>query len=114
MTEAEIMKALECCIKSNHFGECFENGCPLVNEEGCKVGEETLYPHLFDLINRKNAEIAGFKTLTNKTFVARIIREFLEKAKSKAKKGRGFLGNAYYSVSVDDLDQIAKEMGVEL
>jgi cytochrome c2 len=61
MTEAEIMKALECCIKSSHFGECFENGCPLVSEEGCKVGKETLYPHLLDLINRKNAEIEEYK-----------------------------------------------------
>ena len=52
----EIIKALECCCKSSHFGECFKNQCPLVSENGCKVGEETLYPYLLDLINRLQAQ----------------------------------------------------------
>ena len=56
MTDNEIIKALECCIKSSHFGECFENKCPLVSEQGCKVGKETLYPYALDLINRLQAE----------------------------------------------------------
>ena len=56
MTDNEIVKALECCIKSSHFGECFKNQCPLVSEKGCKVGKETLYPYLLDLINRLQAE----------------------------------------------------------
>ena len=56
MTDNEIKKALECCIKSSHFGECFENQCPLVSEKGCKVGKETLYPYTLDLINRLKAE----------------------------------------------------------
>lgn len=57
LTDAEIKKALECCIKSSHFGECFENECPLVSEKGCKVGRETLYPYALDLINRQEEEI---------------------------------------------------------
>ena len=56
LTDTEIVKALECCIKSSHFGECFKNDCPLVSEQGCKVGKETLYPYALDLINRKDAE----------------------------------------------------------
>lgn len=56
MTDIEIKKALECCIKSSHFGECFENKCPLVSENGCKVGKETLYPYALNLINRLQAE----------------------------------------------------------
>ena len=56
LTDSEIVKALECCIKSSHFGECFENKCPLASENGCKVGKETLYPYAFDLINRQKAE----------------------------------------------------------
>ena len=57
MTDSEIVKALECCIKSSHFGECFDNKCPLVSEQGCKVGKETLYPYALDLINRLQAKV---------------------------------------------------------
>ena len=56
LKDNEIIKALECCCKSSHFGECFKNQCPLVSENGCKVGEETLYPYLLDLINRLQAQ----------------------------------------------------------
>ena len=56
-TDEQIKKALECCVKSTHFGECFENKCPMVSEDGCAVGKETLYPYVFDLINRQEAEI---------------------------------------------------------
>lgn len=61
MTDKDIIKALECCIKSSHFGECFDNKCPLVSEKGCEVGKETLYPYVFDLINRQKAEIERLK-----------------------------------------------------
>lgn len=57
LTDAEVKKALECCIKASHFGDCFENQCPLVSEKGCKVGKETLYPYVLDLINRQNFKI---------------------------------------------------------
>lgn len=57
MTDNEIIKALECCIKSSHFGECFENECPMASEKGCRVGNETLYPYALDLINRQKEEI---------------------------------------------------------
>ena len=33
MTDEQIAKALECCIKSDHFGECFANKCPMISEE---------------------------------------------------------------------------------
>ena len=68
MTDNEILKALECCIKSSHFGECFENKCPLVSEEGCKVGKETLYPYAFDLINRQKAEIERLEKLYDQSY----------------------------------------------
>lgn len=63
LTDEEIKKALECCIKSSHFGECFENQCPLVSEEGCKVGEETLYPYTLDLINHLQEENERLKNI---------------------------------------------------
>ena len=62
LTDNEIVKALECCIKSSHFGECFENKCPLVSEKGCKVGKEILYPYALDLINCLEARIGVYET----------------------------------------------------
>lgn len=66
MTDNEIIKGLECCIKSSHFGECFENKCPLVSEKGCMVGKETLYPYALDLINRQKAEIERLEESRNR------------------------------------------------
>ena len=60
-TDEQIKKALECCVKSTHFRECFENKCPMVNEYGCAVGKETLYPYALDLINRQEAEKADLQ-----------------------------------------------------
>ena len=56
-TDEEVIKALKCCIKTDHFGDCFGNDCPFVSEHGCRVGKETLYPYVLDLINRQKAEI---------------------------------------------------------
>ncbi len=69
---------------------------------------------VLDLLDKKNNAIRGYKSLTNKTFIAKFAKGFLDKAKAKAKRGRGFLGNVYHSVRVSDLEEIAKEMGVEL
>ena len=60
-TDEEIIRALECCIKTDHFGDCFWNDCPFVSEHGCKVGKETLYPYVLDLINRQKAEVESLK-----------------------------------------------------
>lgn len=65
LTDAEVKKALECYIKSSHLGECFENECPLVSEEGCKVGKETLYPYVLDLINRKEKKMTELQELVD-------------------------------------------------
>ena len=57
-TDAEIKKALECC--KNILPNCPE--CPIVSEEGCKVGKETLYPYVLDLINRYEEQLATFES----------------------------------------------------
>ena len=58
MTDEQIVKALECCIKSDHFGECFANKCPMISEEGCKVwnDDHKLLNMLYDLIKRQQAD----------------------------------------------------------
>ena len=84
-TDEEVIKALECCVKSSHFGECFDNKCPLVSEHGCKVGKETLYPYAIDLINRQKAEIESLKDLIIRndekhlSYTARLFKEERER-----------------------------------
>ena len=63
MESKDIIKSLECCIKSSHLGECFENKCPLVSEKGCKVGKETLYPYALELIKNQQAFIKKYENI---------------------------------------------------
>ena len=63
MTDEQIVKALECCIKSDHLGECFANKCPMISEEGCKVwnDDHKLLNMLYDLIKRQQEEIESLE-----------------------------------------------------
>ena len=104
MSEKDVVERFEYLISQAKAEQSFV--CEWTSREDLEF--------VLNLLDQKNKEIAGYKALTNKTFVAKIVKEFLERAKAKAKKGRGFLGNAYYSVSVADIEETAKEMGVEL
>ena len=116
MTEAEIMKALECCKNDdcdhcqNNFGNCYAN----------------LAGFALDLINSKNAEIEKMKLFEEKRkeivyraylddlgmearIKAEAIKEFAERLKLDFGDDWGIVACGF-----DQLDQIAKEMGVEL
>lgn len=129
MTEAEIMKALECASFVYKNEVLTFKGIPI--EEFSKA--------VVDLINRKNAENERLKKIINtsaiilparkcgKTFLikttiekitesartaarAEAIKEFAERVKSK-----GYTNSfCKLLLSKEDIDQIAKEMGVEL
>jgi hypothetical protein len=125
LTEAEIMKALELCGKRS-------NGCADCPYFGIG-GHDKLNRDILDLINRKNAEnerlsvvahlgnlrADGYRVMRDRalkaeaeieTARAEAIKEFI--ATLKAKKGlESFCG---YRIFDWELDQIAKEMGVEL
>ena len=90
LTEQEIMKALECCI----LGDC--QGCYYgdTDQRHCK---DDLMQNALDLINRKNAEIERAR--------AEAIKEFAERVK--------MLNNTNLILWNEQIDQIAKEMGVE-
>lgn len=65
MTDNEIIKALECCIDSSHFGDCFELGCPIASADGCDAYEDDkLLKSALDLITRQKAEIERLGTAT--------------------------------------------------
>jgi hypothetical protein len=123
MTDNEIVKALECCIKSSHFLECFENECPCISEQGCKVGKETLYPYALDLINRQKAEIERLKEQLNskykwenmlgkkiKEVKAEAIKEFAERLKEKKFELDDQNEDIFYAVEVSDIENLVKEM----
>ena len=72
MTDNEIIKALECCIKAETWGDCEKMGCPASTKQGCHFYlrtdddyENTIYIEIFkdalDLINRQKAEIEALK-----------------------------------------------------
>jgi hypothetical protein len=116
MTDAEIKKALECCIKSHHFADCFKNKCPCVSEDGCAVGKETLYPYALDLINRQQAEIERLQKENNQfadigkmysEIKSEAIKEYREKAAIKlAENAR----SDYWHWIDDTLYEVEKEM----
>jgi hypothetical protein len=103
MTEAEIMKALECCTDGSGKG---------------------IIRAVIDLINRKNAEIERLKKFVDDKFDRCIeseraygrseaIKEVLEKVKGRLALNTDISNEQDLSINFD-LDQIAKEMGVEL
>ena len=123
MTEAEIMKALECCSKGLAEA-CAE--CPLRETNCLTVSVEEL---ALDLINRKNAKIEklNFENLqmvaSIKGLRAEAIKEFAKRVKAFCdeiakeewnKKASPVSWSDAYEGFIEDIDQIAKEMGVEL
>lgn len=61
MTDKEIVKALECCIKAKTNADCEALKCPFYDNEIdiCMYvnNEEVIYANALDLINRQQAEI---------------------------------------------------------
>lgn len=111
MTESEIIKALECCYNA----QCSK--CPY--EIRCI---KLMTKDALDLINRKNAEIERLKEfiettrLCDKELKAEAIKEFVQRVKGVYSAPRYERPTAHTLIIklFDNIDQIAKEMGVEL
>jgi hypothetical protein len=103
-TDEEVIKALECCIKTDHFGDCFWNDCPFVSEHGCKVGKETLYPYVLDLIKRQKAEIAYWMDEAANA-KREAFKEFADRLKEKL-----IAGGIYPVLVKNSMDKLLKEM----
>ena len=109
MTEQEIMKALELCHTMDGSVSCYD--CPCWNDERqrCDGFDHT---DLLDLINRKNAEIERLNgyldviSYSTGKIKAEATKEFVKRAKRELSFGK--------YIQPDQIDQIAKEMGVEL
>ena len=73
MTDNEIIKAFECCIKSKTRNDCETTKCPACTQSGCYFINQSTeeYPEsliqgsftsILDLINRQKAEIERAKS----------------------------------------------------
>ena len=67
MTDNEIIKALECCVKTESIGDCMTLKCPLMGDYGCEISaeKEKLYEYALDLINRQKATIDSMEKQLN-------------------------------------------------
>ena len=124
MTDAEIIKALECCKGRL----CAGKECPLFNEGGCLV---MLSSNALALINRQKAEIERLNKEISishhllsdawrnieiqdkfyKTARAEAIKEFAERLKEhKHECGCNYRKKPVYAVTEEKIDNLVKEM----
>lgn len=121
MTDNKIIKALE-CISGKGIIRCKD--CPYRENEFPNCYDLAVQ-NAIDLINRQKVEVAHFKEEANKyqkfwcnsynkqemdDARAEAIKEFADRLKEKAKIGKGYLGNVYHSVAVEEIDNLVKEM----
>lgn len=103
LTDAEIIKALECCSKQS----C--EGCPY-NDGTSKCLMETLPRDTLDLINRQQAEIERFQKENNQfadigkmysEIRAEAYKEFVEAYKDQIKNYTGMFTDEGFYVSLE-------------
>ena len=119
MTDKEIIKALDCCIWGRSLSDCIKSGCPARKREGCSYYLRTdddfegvifveLIKDALDLINRQKAEIERLQDVNIRLTKAEAIKEFAERLKKHTTTL--FDWSEVVEISVDDLDDIVKEM----
>lgn len=132
MTDTEIIKALECCLKATTGNDCEKLNCPALTATDCvyllssgRTGEDAIYHGIMkdalDLINRQKAKIKKLKEQKKlyldrwqesldfaKEDRAEEIREFAKRLKANKDK----LFNYIYSSREFDkyIDNLTKEM----
>ena len=128
MTDKEIIKALECCIKAKTNADCEALKCPFYDNEIdiCMYvnNEEVLYANALDLINRQQAENKELKTenliLSQKRFNIFERIEFTDKLKKQAKAeaikevfDKIKAVNRWSCIDIRYFDKVKKEMAGE-
>lgn len=149
LTEAEIMKALECCAESHCKKECAyfgESRCndllildtlSLINRKNaeCKncgirtsesieklqkqIAEKTaeieVYKERFEMLDSNSQMAIGYADALEERARAEAIKEYKERVKKLIAMCNYDLGDLEDTMLMEkDIDQIAKEMGVEL
>ena len=122
MTESEIMKALECCVTSGDFtksqieicspcpyfnlGDCTgtlkANALYLLNSKNAEIDKSKHYKRLYEDLKAEHIETIKAIRQNEKATRTEAIKEFAERIKS------------VFVIDERFIDQIAKEMGVEV
>ena len=111
----EIIKALECCTGETEDADC--SICPYNDEGFCNLNA---LKEALDLINRqqkdKSALVEHLKKARRqlKTAKSEARKEFAERLKEKQEYYETSEGYQSFIVDVKDIDNLLKEMGVEL
>lgn len=132
----DIVKALECCIKAQCWGDCEELGCPAHTKHGCYFYlrteddyENVIYIELcksaLSLINElteENERLRAIPEQLHKEMSERMIEERKIERKLAVRKIQERLKSVAYQsgdwshgehpmvVELDDIDQIAEEI----
>lgn len=114
MKANDVVKGLECCI----FDDC-EN-CPHDEETACV---ENLHQESVDLIKSFKAEIKRLEANLKEALAeiealkqinlhckAETAKEFAERLKTEKATGMNWFGKEHYSVKIEDIDELVKEM----
>ena len=122
MTDKEIIKALECCIKAKTNADCEALKCPFYDNEIdiCMYvnNEEVLYANALDLISRQQAEIEELKKVVIDDYAseydskirAEAIKEFADRLKKEKYSVCAGHGISECVVYVYDINNLVKEM----
>ena len=118
MTDNEIINALECCASKDE-NAC--DNCPCLNTRCIATTGEVI-----DLIHRQEAEIKSLKNecfcLANErdaykdvldTAVTEAIKEFAERLKGKKRVVFTAVNDSNYAVTVENINNLVKEMAGE-
>ena len=111
MTDSEIVKALECCVKSDSVIDCFE--CPYYEVYSSRC-VDYLCKDALDLINKLEAENERLSRIT-RTMVGEIkaeaYTEFAERLKEKTTAKYKTIDNDYlYEIDTNFINNLLKEM----
>lgn len=113
MTDNEIIKALECCTKTEFISDCAK--CEMFAID-CK---DILIENALDLINRQKAEIESLKHRKTELQIrnqelqhakSEAIKEFAERLKKLDVNTRMLYSSVVYELGEDDIDTLVKEM----
>ena len=113
MIDNEIIKALECCMKTEFISDCAK--CEMLAFD-CK---DTLIENALNLINRQKAEIESLKHRKTELQIrnqelqhekSEAIKEFAERLKKLDVNTRMLYSSVVYELGEDDIDTLVKEM----
>ena len=122
MTDAEIVKALECCKSFDDLRACYK--CPALENGDCSDGKvyisNFILDNTLDLINRQKAEIEKLERAVSHLedyansvadkVKAEAIKEFAEKLKCRSHRFKTIDRIFVDCIPLDYIDKLVKEV----